>query len=197
MSLTEQAHRILDEWLKPGDVAIDATVGNGNDTAFLLRKLGPNGRVYGFDIQQEALNCTLERLSGTGLISTLTLIQASHADMSDHIPQEQHGRVVACMFNLGYRPGGIKSVTTQSTSTLAALNSAVGLLDGGGLITVLAYPGHADGEQEANQVGRWCESLNPALYDFKLYLSKVANTHAPRLYVIKNIQTIGPGRFIC
>ena len=190
MSLTDQAHRILDECLKPGDVAIDATVGNGHDTAFLLRKLGPNGHVYGFDIQQEALNSTLRMLSGTQLINTLSLIQASHADMSDYIPRELHGRIVACMFNLGYLPGSIKTITTQTSSTLAALNSALSMLRSGGLITVLAYPGHTGGEHEANQVGCWCASLNPALYDFKLYLSKVANTHAPRLYLIKSIKTI-------
>ena len=36
-------------------LCIDATCGNGGDTAFLCRLVGPEGRVLGFDIQPEAI----------------------------------------------------------------------------------------------------------------------------------------------
>ena len=36
--------------LKEGDVAVDFTMGNGHDTAFLSKTVGPTGRVYAFDI---------------------------------------------------------------------------------------------------------------------------------------------------
>ena len=50
-------HFIL-EHLKEGDVAVDFTMGNGNDTLFLSKAVGENGRVYAFDIQMEALDST-------------------------------------------------------------------------------------------------------------------------------------------
>ena len=39
-------------------LCIDATCGNGGDTAFLCRLVGPEGRVLGFDIQPEAIAST-------------------------------------------------------------------------------------------------------------------------------------------
>ena len=50
-------HFIL-EHLSEGDVAVDFTMGNGNDTLFLSRTVGESGRVYAFDIQEEALIST-------------------------------------------------------------------------------------------------------------------------------------------
>ena len=43
-------------------LCIDATCGNGGDTAFLCRLAGPEGRVLGFDIQPEAITSTRARL---------------------------------------------------------------------------------------------------------------------------------------
>ena len=42
--------------LKPGDCAVDYTMGNGHDTEFLSKTVGENGRVFAFDIQPSALN---------------------------------------------------------------------------------------------------------------------------------------------
>ena len=48
-------------------LCIDATCGNGGDTAFLCRLAGPEGRVLGFDIQPEAITSTRARLEKQGL----------------------------------------------------------------------------------------------------------------------------------
>jgi len=53
-SVLTMAHRLAAERIQPGDAVIDATVGNGVDTAFLAKAVGPKGVVYGFDIQQAA-----------------------------------------------------------------------------------------------------------------------------------------------
>ena len=45
------AQEILERSVLPGDAVIDATMGNGHDTAFLCRAVGPSGRVYAFDVQ--------------------------------------------------------------------------------------------------------------------------------------------------
>ena len=44
--------------LKEGDVAVDFTMGNGNDTLFLSKTVGESGKVYAFDIQEAALTST-------------------------------------------------------------------------------------------------------------------------------------------
>ena len=48
----ETVKRIMTYTIKEGQIAIDCTVGNGNDTLFLASLVGENGRVYGFDINQ-------------------------------------------------------------------------------------------------------------------------------------------------
>ena len=50
----------------PGDICIDATMGNGNDTALLSRLAGEKGHVIAFDIQKQALEHTGERLLKDG-----------------------------------------------------------------------------------------------------------------------------------
>ena len=62
-----QAHELVRRVLWPGDLAVDATVGNGQDTLFLADCVGPTGRVVGFDIQRAALDATLKRLRERGV----------------------------------------------------------------------------------------------------------------------------------
>jgi ubiquinone/menaquinone biosynthesis C-methylase UbiE len=66
LSLVQQAHQAVEAVLKPGDITIDATVGNGHDTLFLATRVGATGKVYGFDIQQEALDSAYQRLQQAG-----------------------------------------------------------------------------------------------------------------------------------
>ncbi|MBR4770792.1 MAG: hypothetical protein IK090_07695 [Clostridia bacterium] len=48
VDLLELQKRFILAHLRPGDVAVDCTMGNGNDTAFLSQSVGQNGRVYAF-----------------------------------------------------------------------------------------------------------------------------------------------------
>ena len=181
ISLLKLAHEIIGDALRPGDIAVDATVGNGHDTAFLADCVGPSGRLYGFDSQQQALAATLAKLD---MRTGVALIHASHADMSANIPAQFHGKIRACMFNLGYLPGGDKRLVTHVDSTLAALTCAAGILATGGILTVIAYPGHPGGEQETAQVKHWCGQLDAAQFNVKTVYSDKGNAAAPRLFVI-------------
>ncbi len=80
--------------------------------------------------------------------------------MAEKIPVQYHGKISAIMFNLGYLPGGDKTIITLANSTLLALNGASRLLSAGGIITLLAYPGHDGGDIETVQVKNWCEQLD-------------------------------------
>lgn len=184
ISLPKLTHELLSAYLKKGDIAIDATVGNGHDTAFLLEKVGKKGHVYGFDIQASAIESTRQQCANAAY---LTLILDSHAKLADYIPPEQIGRIKACLFNLGYLPRGDKTIITRSESTLIALDAACEVLMVGGILTVLAYPGHPDGDQETAQVAKWCAKLSPAQFDCRVFDSDAENPQAPRLWLIDKI----------
>ena len=187
ISLVNTAHDLIRDILRPGDIAIDATVGNGHDTLFLAEQVGPSGRVYGFDIQQAAIDSTREKFRQNELSDCLTLLHASHADMDEKVPADLHGKIRVIMFNLGYLPGGDKSVITLTDSTLAALTAASRILAVNGIITLLAYPGHQGGDLETDQVKIWCERLNPEQFKVSTIYSTAHKESAPRLFVISKI----------
>lgn len=187
ISLVNTAHDLIRAILRPDDIAVDATVGNGHDTVFLVEQVGASGRVYGFDIQQAAIDSTLDKFRQTGLADGLTLMQASHADMAEKIPLHLHGKIRVIMFNLGYLPGGDKSVITQTDSTLMALTVAGRILAVNGIITLLAYPGHPGGDRETAQVEKWCGRLDTGQFEVSTIYSTEHKDSAPRLFVIRKV----------
>ncbi len=158
--LTDTAHLAICRNLYPGAYAVDATVGNGHDTLFLARHVGPGGHVHGFDIQAGAIEIARGRIEDAGLASLATLHPCGHEEMLDALPEDMAGNTSAILFNLGYLPGGDKSVTTLSETTLLALEQAWGtFLAPGGILSVLAYPGHPAGRPEAESVLAWLGRL--------------------------------------
>lgn len=185
ISLAETAHQLIVEQLKTGDAVIDATLGNGHDALFLAQTIGATGLLFGFDIQETALNNTRERLQSQQIQTAVTLFQASHAEMLALIPSQWHGKIQAIMFNLGYLPGADKTLITQATSTLKALAAANQLLAEQGILTVMAYPGHAGGDDETEQLAAWCQQLDPQQFSYQIILSHHPKPTAPRLFVIR------------
>jgi SAM-dependent methyltransferase len=152
----EMAHLLLRQSLKPGDWVVDATVGNGHDTLWLAQIVGPSGRVFGFDVQAAALAEASRRVDG---LPSVTLFHAGHEHLATHLPAEAKGRLAAVMFNLGFLPGADKAVITEAETTLAALHQALDYLAIGGQITLVLYPGHSGGGDEATAVRSWGEHL--------------------------------------
>ena len=72
------ARTLLDLAVHPGDIVIDATIGNGYDTVFLANLVGANGKVYGFDIQELAIAATHDRLKQQNLLEQVCLVHNSH-----------------------------------------------------------------------------------------------------------------------
>ena len=134
--------------LRKGDVAVDFTMGNGHDTAFLSKTVGETGHVYAFDVQEQALSSTAERLEAEGCPRNCTLILDSHHRVKEYVKTPFR----AGMFNLGYLPGSDKRVTTMRETTMPAIEAALELLDHGGVLLVAVYPGHAEGEAEGNML---------------------------------------------
>jgi len=149
------AQELLGEVLYDGAVAVDATMGGGGDAQFLCERVGERGRVFAFDVQQDALVRTRARLEAAGLVERATLILAGHERVAEFVKEP----VDAAVFNLGWLPGGDKAVTTRVETTLEALDACLGLLRPRGLLTVCAYPGHAEGEAEQRAILRWAGAL--------------------------------------
>ena len=152
------AHGLLQRALQPGDIAIDATAGNGHDTLLLAQQVGDGGHVYAFDVQEQAISATRERLEAHGVAHRVSVIHAGHETVQQHVQQP----VQAAVFNLGYLPRSDKQVTTQADSTIAALQGIWQLLRPHGVIVLVVYHGHAGGKQERSALEDYVCSLDPA-----------------------------------
>ena len=149
-------HFIL-EHLKEGDTAVDFTMGNGNDTLFLSRAVGKSGKVYAFDIQEEAPVSTKAHLEANGAPENYTLICASHHRVKEFV----EGPIKAGMFNLGYLPrSGKKAVTTMRETTMPAVEAALELLAPDGVLIVAIYPGHEEGALEGEMLREYFSRLS-------------------------------------
>ncbi|WP_455200334.1 FAD-dependent oxidoreductase [Kaarinaea lacus] len=184
ISMVTLAKRYLSEQIKSGDVVIDATVGNGYDTEFLARCVGPEGKVLGFDIQQQAIARASQRLASLQLKDRVTLYNVDHKHLLDSIGSTLRGNIAAITFNLGYLPGNEKSVKTQTASTISALEQAIQLIKPGGIITVVSYVGHQGGGEEANSVQEFLKQSSGRNLNIKTFSSINIKDKAPALVVV-------------
>lgn len=158
--VTELARHQVALVLKEGDIAVDATAGNGYDTLFLAEKVGPKGFVYAFDIQKEALAITAGRLKERNIAQRVALINSGHESLSEFVREP----AAAVMYNLGYLPGGERQITTAAETTLESIRQALSLLLPGGVITVVLYPGHRQGLEEKKLLLPYLRQLAAARY---------------------------------
>lgn len=134
-------HALIKSLVNTHDIVVDMTCGNGYDTEFLAQL---SKHVYTFDIQLEALEKTKKRLSG---YQNITYIHDSFEHASNYIQD-----VKLYVFNLGYLPGGDKSVTTKKEITLKTIQGLDQAIMKGSHVIILAYVGHDDGLQEYNEL---------------------------------------------
>ena len=164
-------HFVL-EHLGEGDVAVDFTMGNGNDTLFLSKTVGESGKVYAFDIQEEALTSTKEHLTREGAPENYTLICASHHRVKEFVTE----KIKAGMFNLGYLPrSGKKAVTTLRETTMPAVEAAIDLLFPDGVLIIAIYPGHEEGALEGEMLREYFKTLSR----FKICASEFRILNSP------------------
>ena len=171
---------VLKSAVREGDTVIDATMGNGHDTLFLCGLVGDQGRVIAFDVQKQAVENTKKRLEEAGMLSRASLYCLGHEHMAQKAESAQ-----AVVFNLGWLPGGDKRVTTRWETTKAALQSALRLLLPQGVLVLCAYPGHAEGERERQNLMDFFSALRPQ--EFNVLHQKFLNAGpgAPECFVIQ------------
>ena len=155
MRLTELVHNTLNDHLREGDLAIDATAGNGHDTGYLATRVGERGRVIAIDIQGIAIESTRNLLSEIAVANRVTLLVGNHSVILDELLEEYKESIATIVFNLGYLPGSDKSVQTEAKNTIQALEASTNLLRPSGLLCVTAYRAHHGGEEETKSVEEW------------------------------------------
>lgn len=167
--------------IREGDRVVDATMGNGKDTLFLCELVGEKGHVYAFDVQEEAVARTRERVNEAGFAERTTLLLAGHETMAQHVPAP----VQAVMFNLGWLPGAEHIVTTKTNTTLEAVRAAVSLIAPGGIVTVCVYPGHEEGTRELKALLEYAVSLDVRRYNVLYHQFLNASLQTPQLILIQ------------
>ncbi|KAK0598237.1 hypothetical protein LWI29_032804 [Acer saccharum] len=160
---TEVAHLVWKHVVRKGDAVVDATCGNGYDTLAMLKLVADEsctGRVYGLDVQGEALvnsSSLLDETVNQAEKQLVKLFNICHSKIEEVVPKDTSVRLVA--FNLGYLPGGDKTVITKSETTLLALEAAERILIQGGLISMVVYVGHPGGREELETVEAFSSRL--------------------------------------
>lgn len=182
--ITEWCHHFIAEQVKEGDICIDATMGNGNDTEFLCGLVGESGKVYAFDIQEQAVEATRKRLSEAGFLERAELFCASHAEMDvvvngcgdgcseqravsrgkRHVAKSCVGDVSCIVFNFGYLPGGDHHVATNAETSIAAIEKGLCLLKKQGVMSLCIYSGGDSGFEERDALLPYLKTLDPKKY---------------------------------
>ncbi len=172
---------LINSFVKPGDKVLDCTAGNGNDTLALANAVGPQGMVYGFDIQAKAIERTKELLIENNSIDNVILINDSHENIHLYIDE----KLKFIIYNLGYLPKGDKSIKTNSLSTINSIKRAIELLDYNGILVVTVYVGHVGGLDEKQALENLFLTLNQKEFNVLKYDFINQSNNPPILYCLE------------
>ena len=151
----QYAQSLLKDAIHEGDIAVDATAGNGHDTLFLAQLVGDEGYVYAFDVQKEAVDSTLHRLLDNALEHRALVLKDGHENVAKYVSKP----VAGAIFNLGYLPGSNHEIITKPNTTITAIESLLKLLKVGGIIVLVIYHGHEGGKDERDAVISYVSKL--------------------------------------
>lgn len=167
ITMVEYVHqRIL---TYPCRIGVDFTVGNGHDTVFLA---GCCQKVYGFDVQKEAIDRVQKRLEH---VQNVELFADGHQNMEHYLKEFDIG-----IFNLGYLPLSDHKTTTTLETTKIAVKKAVDMMKQA--LFIVVYPGHAEGQKESLWLKDYVTTLDA--HQFHVSCFQMLNKHqAP--YVIE------------
>lgn len=180
------AHHLLNTSVKAGDVVVDATCGNGNDTLFLCNLVGESGHVYAVDIQKQAIESTKHLLKENNF-SNVTFVHDSHAKLDLYLPEDSKGKLGGAVFNLGYLPRSDKQIITRSDSTIAAIDTLLQFLRKKALVVIVVYHGHEGGSAERDAVLQYVSELDQKKYAVLKYQFLNQQNNPPFVVAIEKI----------
>ena len=161
LSILNKARSLMEGNLKENDLVIDATVGNGKDSLYLLEII-KKGYLFGFDIQEEAINNTNNLLKDK--YKNYRLFKLGHENM-DMVLEDYQGKISLIIFNLGFLPKGNKDITTKSSTTIRAIENSIKLLNKKGHIVITIYKGHKEGLKESIKIKEYLDNNKNYVYE--------------------------------
>ena len=170
-NISELAHNIVKAHCPNTNLAIDATLGNGYDTDFLSRIFR---KVYAFDIQSDVI----DQNKAKGL-KNVEYILDSHENFIKYITSAD-----CIMYNLGFLPGGDKSITTLTSSTISSMQMATNILNSNGIISIAIYEGHQEGRREKDAIMNFVSTLPKNKFGVMSH-SVINRENAPSLIIIE------------
>lgn len=170
-------------FIKDGDVCLDATVGNGNDIAAISKLVGDHGKVYGFDIQNLAIDNTRELLKSQNTLGRTILILDSHENLDKYIRES----LDFIIYNLGYLPRGDKRIITNEKSTIISIEKSLKLMRKGSIMLITAYPGHPGGMYENTAVSETLSRLKQKDFNVLKYDFINQKNDPPVLYAVEKL----------
>lgn len=140
-SIIDYVHKYMKDHKVMNGIYVDATCGNGHDTLFLAEMLEGKGCIYALDIQEQAIENTKKR---TSKYTNISYHKSGHEYLDKIVP----GKIDGILYNLGYLPGGDKSLITKGDTTVESLKKGITLLKPGGIIGIVVYRDHPGGKEE-------------------------------------------------
>jgi Putative rRNA methylase len=158
------AHAYWQQLLKPGDRVIDATCGNGHDTLFLAKLILDKENIGGIIVldKQECAIANTKKLLGENLPEEFLKQVSFHTQCHSSFPAHLHqGSIALLVYNLGYLPGGDRTLTTERPTTIESVSAGLPLIAPGGAISITCYPGHEEGKSEEEALLNFVVALDP------------------------------------
>ena len=155
MKQTSFAHMLWLDHLRHQEqvIVIDATLGRGQDALFCAM-LPSVIVIHGIDIQNQAIQSARSKFSNANNHKL-----KSHRMCHQHIDQ-LNVKPDLIIYNLGYLPGGDKSICTNSLITLTSVEKACHMLNVNGALSMMVYPGHEQGNDERDDLVSFFTSLS-------------------------------------
>ncbi len=172
---------LMEKNVKVGDRVLDCTLGKGNDSLNLARLVGDKGKVYGFDIQDFAIEKTREKLAKENLLGQVEIIKDSHENIDKYIVEP----LDFIIYNLGYLPGGNKEIITRGETSLTSIIKGLELLKENGLMVIVTYIGHKGGLEEFNLINDYLKKLNQKEYNVLKYEFVNQINKPPKVFVVE------------
>ncbi|NLY44522.1 MAG: methyltransferase domain-containing protein [Tissierella sp.] len=177
---------IFKSYINEGNVVLDATTGNGNDTLDLARLVGYKGKIYGFDIQSIAIENTKRLLTENNQLENVVLINDSHVNIDKYIDEP----LDLAIYNLGYLPKGDKNIKTDAENTVLSVSKALNLLKGNGILVIISYIGHPGGLEEKEALEKMLNGLNQKEYNVLKNEFINQKNFPPLLYIVEKANHI-------
>ena len=152
-------HEIIDKYLTNDSICVDMTLGNGNDTLYLLSKAK---FVYSFDIQEMGIINSKKLLNDNNIDDNkYKLILDDHQNVKKYILND---KIDIGIFNLGYLPKSDKTIKTNYISTINALNNLLELMNKNSMIILTVYK-HEEGLLEYQEINNLLNTFDMKKYN--------------------------------